>query len=87
MMQDFVRSLAAEVVVLPPFFAARFFDPNGPTTTPALKAFLMRVPKSELRGVRLAWRFPERGHDVQEVFFVVRNTGGRTRVIAIDLVR
>jgi hypothetical protein len=86
-MQDFVRGLAAEVVVLPPFFAVRFFDPNGPTTSPALKAFLSRVPKSELRGVRLAWRFPERGHDVQEVFFVVRNSGGRTRVIALDVVR
>jgi hypothetical protein len=82
---EFSRRLGQEVLVPPPALVVRFFEPVRPTASPAARAFLARVPRAELRGVRLAWKFPEPGRVAQEIVLIARTSGGHPQVIALDL--
>jgi len=82
---DLNRNLSQEVLVPPPALVVRFCDPRQPAASPALKEFLGRFPRQELRCVRLSWRFPEKGREVEEIVFIVRTTAGRSRVISAAL--
>jgi hypothetical protein len=84
MLRQLAATLAQESPVPPPVPSVRFFQPDTLPPSAAVKALLARVPKTEVRGVRLAWRAPEPARDVHEIIVVVRTISGRPQVIAVN---
>jgi HEAT repeat protein len=59
--------------------------PRG--ASPAAQQFLARLRRGEIRLVELAWQGPERGAEPSAVVLLVRLSGDRARVVAVDVRR